>query len=67
MIRNRLQTTIGGIVGVIAAMWLNASPLVAQTYTFGIVPQFEARKLARIWGTDYQRNRKAYGATISRL
>ncbi|WP_424940761.1 phosphate/phosphite/phosphonate ABC transporter substrate-binding protein [Aliiroseovarius sp. S253] len=49
MIRNTLCSTLGGVLGVIAALWLNASPLVAQTYTFGIVPQFEARKLARIW------------------
>ena len=49
MIRHILRSTIGGIFGVIAVLWLNASPLSAQTYTFGIVPQFEARKLARIW------------------
>lgn len=49
MIRNRLRSAISGILAAIASLGLNASPVIAQTYTFGIVPQFEARKLARIW------------------
>ena len=49
MIRNKLRSTFSSIFGAIAALGLTAGPLAAQTYTFGIVPQFEARKLARIW------------------
>lgn len=49
MIRNTLRSAISGILGAIAALGLATAPLAAQTYTFGIVPQFEARKLARIW------------------
>lgn len=49
MIRNILQSIFGGIFCTIATLGFTTSPLLAQTYTFGIVPQFEARKLARIW------------------
>ena len=49
MIRINLRSALGGALGAISALWLTAVPVVAQTYTFGIVPQFEARKLARIW------------------
>ncbi|MCK0142845.1 phosphate/phosphite/phosphonate ABC transporter substrate-binding protein [Aliiroseovarius sp. F20344] len=49
MVRNKLRSLYGGLFCAVAALGLTPALLNAQTYTFGIVPQFEARKLARIW------------------
>ncbi|SMR70841.1 phosphonate transport system substrate-binding protein [Aliiroseovarius halocynthiae] len=49
MIRNILRSTFSSIFCILVALGITAGPLLAQTYTFGVVPQFEARKLARIW------------------
>ncbi|WP_166417812.1 phosphate/phosphite/phosphonate ABC transporter substrate-binding protein [Cochlodiniinecator piscidefendens] len=49
MIKSCLQFFVSRVLAVAATLGFATTFAHAETYTFGIVPQFEARKLARIW------------------
>lgn len=49
MIPNRLKSLLFGPVATLLTVFLFAGGAAAETFKVGVVPQFEARKLARIW------------------
>ncbi len=56
---------LAAVVAVVAAMSLVTATMAAESYTFGVVPQFEQRKLFAVWKPIIEELSKRTGLTLN--